>query len=120
MNILRVLPTRRHSQRHPQHRLADQPKHLGWEGTEDQVRLLGGPDLLAEDAPPTTKPLRGHPARTRHTCPLDQCTWPDTDLVGVDPYGRLLEHIRGHASEDVDNTIWRLEQAIERLQEDRP
>lgn len=120
MNFLRVLPARRR-RRHAQHRLVDEPLHRGWEGIEDQVRLLsGGLDLLAGDALPTTKPLRGRAALTRYVCPLDQCLWPETDVPGVDPYGRLMEHIRRHASPDIARTIWRLRDAVETLQKDLP
>lgn len=73
-------------------------------------------DLLAGDLPPVTGPARGAPFDPACECPIDQCPWPEVEYEGVDRHTRLLEHLRMHSSDDVNETIRRLQRAVNRLQ----
>jgi hypothetical protein len=88
--------------------------HRGWEGREQEIRLL------AEDpATATTMPIQGLPFVPDVTsCPVDQCPWPETegDRPGDHEYW-LLEHLRTHPPLDFLLTISRLRWANTEPQE---
>ncbi len=105
--------TRRTSGRH---RITDKRSHQGWEGRENELRLLAQDPHTA-----TTMPIAGLPIEPEtHTCPVDQCPWPETPGDHQRPGGLdfwLLEHLRTHPPLDFLRTITRLRRANTKLQE---